>query len=290
MADYGVIELGGTKTIAAVGHPDGSIERSRRFETTGPDEIVRLVAGHLLDSGVGSVGVASFGPLELRKGEPDYGKIVDTPKPGWSGTNLVERFNDALGVPVELNTDVNAAALAEGRWGAASDVDHHAYVTVGTGIGFGLVAQGDLLGGLSHPELGHLHVVRRDGDEYPGSCPYHGDCLEGLASGPAIAARFGGPAEHLDGDAASKAADLAGFYLSQAIRALCYSVSPQRVVIGGGLSNIAGFHEAVADHLASAMAGYRRLPEHDQPGFIVSPELADSGLAGAILLAMRAGA
>jgi fructokinase len=286
---YGAVELGGTKTLVTTGNGDGELGETVRLETgdkPGPvvDAIVKILAPHELSS----IGIASFGPLELRPGHPDFGSILATPKPGWAGFNLVDAIGDRLGLPVALDTDVNGAALAEGIWGQSRGLDHHAYITVGTGVGAGIVISGGVLRGLAHPEFGHIAVARHPRDDFDGGCPYHRSCLEGMAAGPSLEARFGARASRLGPAETDEAVAFSAFYLAQAIRTLIYTVSPQRVVVGGGVSRLPGFHAAVRALLADQLSGYGVLQEHSAEGFIAAPGLGDrSGLMGGIALAAR---
>ncbi|MDE1150158.1 MAG: ROK family protein [Azospirillaceae bacterium] len=295
MKRIGALELGGTKAIVGAALMDGttrpqSIETSR-IPTTTPEETLARCADALRGlgarlGGLDAVGIASFGPLQLDPRRPAYGSITRTPKAGWSGAPVRDHLANALGVPVGIDTDVNGAALGEGRWGAAQGLDSHVYVTVGTGIGVGLVVGGRPQHGLVHPEGGHL-LVRRDPtrDPFAGCCPYHGDCLEGLASGPAIEARAGRPATDLADD--DPAWDLVGDYLGQMVANMLFAVSPQRIVIGGGVGGRPGLLQRVRAH------AYRRIGNYiDHPtvadgldAYVVAPGLdGDSGLAGALAL------
>ena len=199
---FGGVEAGGTKFVCVIGTGPHDIAETRRIDVAGPAETLEaaldffrraLTAGRRLDA----IGIGSFGPVELRRSHPRYGFITTTPKPGWSGTDVLGSFAAAFDMPVAFDTDVNAAALAEGRWGAARGLASFVYLTLGTGIGGGAVVEGQLLHGFGHPEMGHIAVPRRPGDTYEGICPFHGDCFEGMASGPAIEARFGRRAELL---------------------------------------------------------------------------------------------
>jgi fructokinase len=211
-----------------------------------------------------------------------------TPKAGWSGTDLTGVFRDALAIPVGLDTDVNGAALGECRWGAGRGLRSIVYVTVGTGIGGGALIDGEPVHGLGHPEMGHVVVRRHPDDQSPGVCPFHGDCLEGLASGPAIAARSGLPAEALIGNDLGEAVEIEAFYLGQLVRDLVYLHAPQRVIIGGGVTGLPALLEQVNERLVIELSGYPGLPQHDS-GFVVSPGLGRlSGLAGGLILAERA--
>jgi len=288
---YAGLEAGGTKFVCVVGRAPDEIVETHRIEVTDPASTVpaavaffeRTVAG---GQALDALGIASFGPVELRPEHAAYGHITVTPKPGWTGTDMVGPFRDALGIPVAFDTDTNAAALAEGRWGAARDVRSFVYLTLGTGIGGGAVVDGRLLRGLVHPEMGHVAVPRRPGDTVPGSCPFHGDCLEGMASGPALAARFGARAETLDAAARDEAVEVVAFYLAAALRGIVFTLAPQRIVLGGGLTQLPGLVVRVRRALARQLANYPALPEHQDAGFVVPAALGqEAGPMGALLLA-----
>jgi fructokinase len=201
-----------------------------------------------------ALGIASFGPLDLRPGSARYGHITTTPKPGWAGTDLVGTVRRRLDVPVVLDTDVNGAAFGEFRWGAGRGLHSSAYLTVGTGIGGGAVIGGRALRGLLHPEMGHLHVQRHPDDTYKGACPFHDDCVEGLASGPAIAQRAGRPPADL-GDRHDEMVRIEAWYLAQLVTAVTYLLSPQRIMLGGGVLHLPGLLEAVRDGTVERLNG-----------------------------------
>ncbi|MBB6253768.1 ROK family protein [Nitrospirillum iridis] len=295
MKRIGAIELGGTKAVVGAAVMDGAMRPrpidTLRIPTTTPAETLARCAEALRGlatrmGGLDAVGVASFGPLQLDPRRPGYGGITRTPKPGWAGAPVRDHLADALGVPVAIDTDVNGAALGEGRWGAAQGLNSHVYVTVGTGIGVGVVVGGRPQHGLVHPEGGHL-LVRRDTalDPYGGHCPYHGDCLEGLACGPAIEARVGRPATDLPDD--HPVWDLVGDYLGQMVANLLFVLSPQRIVIGGGVGGRPGLLTRVRHHAHRHIGGYIDHPAlaDGLSGFVVPPGLdTGSGLAGALAL------
>ena len=282
---FGVAELGGTKALVGFGDPTGALSDVVRVPTTSPTETMSRVIAHLGSrDDLTSIGIASFGPLELREHHDRFGHITNTTKPGWSQISVLKPVQEAFDLPIGLDTDVNGAALGEGRWGAARGLEDFVYLTVGTGIGGGAVSGGRLVRGLAHPEMGHVVVERRAGDRFEGVCDYHGDCLEGMASGPALEARFG---KSVRNDA-EEAVELAAFYLAQGIRDFVYTLSPQRVVVGGGVANLAGLVPAIERHLAQRLGSYPGLAEHDA-GFVVRAGLGDrSGLAGALILAENA--
>ena len=291
---WGGIEAGGTRFVCAVGAGPGRLEAETRFPTTTPEETLGRAVGFLRENagaGLTAVGIGSFGPLDLRKESPTYGRVTSTPKLAWEGVDLVGAVSDGLGVPVALDTDVNASALAEHLWGAAMGVDDLVYVTVGTGIGGGAMANGRLVHGLVHPEMGHMRVPHdRGADDFDGVCPYHGDCLEGLASGPAIERRWGRPPELLPDD--HPAWDLEAGYLAAGVANLVCTLSPRLVVIGGGVMGRRSLLPRIRDGVTELLGGYVGAPEVSDAidEYIVSPALgARSGVLGAIALAQTAG-
>ncbi|MER5713160.1 ROK family protein [Streptomyces sp. NPDC042898] len=291
---FGAIESGGTKFVCLVGSAPDRIEAEIRFPTGEPAPTLaraiaffeeRAAATGPLDA----VGIASFGPLELRPGHAKFGHLSATPKPGWSGVDVAGPVAAALGVPVGIDTDVNGAALGEGRWGAAQGLDTYVYLTVGTGIGGGAVIGGKVVSGLVHTEMGHLTVPRIDGDAFPGSCPFHGDCWEGLAGGEAMGARWGTPAEELTGGALREALRLEAAYLAAGLRNIVYTTAPQRIVIGGGVAELPGLFSLLRAELSAALAGYPGLPEHAAEDFVVPARLGRlAGPAGGLVLAAEA--
>jgi fructokinase len=286
---YGGIEAGGTKWVCAVGNGPSDMSGTT-FPTTEPDEtIARAVDFFAANGGLAAVGVGSFGPIERRRSSQSFGFITTTPKPGWAQTDLAGRLEESLDVPVAFDTDVNAAALGEQRWGAAVGLDSFCYVTVGTGIGGGVVVNGRLVHGLLHPELGHMRIPHdRVEDPFPGSCPYHGDCFEGLASGEAMRLRWGKAAHDLDDDAAWQ---LEAHYLALGLTNVICAVSPERIILGGGVMKEATLLARVQERLRELLAGYFDAPElEDRIGdFVVRPGLGDrAGVLGAIALAQAA--
>jgi fructokinase len=294
VATYGGIEAGGTKVVCVVGSGPDDVLVEERFPTTDPASTlarsIDVFREHVADGGeLAAVGVAAFGPVELRRSHAAYGSVVHTPKPGWSGADLVGPLRDALGVPVGFDTDVNGAALAEGRWGAALGLGQFVYLTIGTGIGGGAVVDGRLVHGLGHPELGHVAVPRVPGDDHPGSCPFHADCLEGMASGPALAARFGRPGEELDGADLRHAVELEAAYLASGLRTVVYALAPERIVVGGGVGLLPGLLPRLRARLVESLAGYPGLEEHGAEDFVVPAALGQrAGPLGALLLAEQA--
>lgn len=253
------IELGGTKCIAALARGADIVDR-RAFPTGDPattiPALLACLAGWSAPAPV-ALGLACFGPLGLDPSHDDFGKITTTPKPGWSGADVRGAFAKSFAGPIGFDTDVNGAALAEGRWGAARGADVHVYLTIGTGIGGGVVVGGKSVHGLLHPEIGHIRVRRDTGAKFAGVCPYHGDCIEGLVSGPAIAARTGRPGEDVadDDPVWREVAD----ELAELIALLLLTLSPNRILIGGGLGIGRAFllpmiRAAAADRLGGYLA------------------------------------
>jgi len=285
---YGAVEMGGTKTSCAVGSTAQDLTDVLTFPTTAPEETLGRVIGYLREHQVEAVGIASFGPVELRAGHPGYGHITITPKSGWSGVDVVGPIRDTMAVPVGFDTDVNGAALGEARWGAGRDLGSFVYVTVGTGIGGGAMLGGYPIHGLGHPEMGHMSLRRHPDDPFPGSCSIHGGCLEGLASGPAIEARFGSPGPQLTEADLDQALRFEAFYLGQMVRNLVYTLAPDKVIMGGGVASMSGLLDAIAGSLEEELGGYPGLEEHG-PGFVIQPGLGPlSALAGGLVLAEAA--
>jgi fructokinase len=279
MSLLGGIEAGGSKFVCAVGSGPDDAE-FREFPTTSPEETMRHVIDFLgAAEPVAAIGIGSFGPIDPNPQSPTFGYITSTPKAGWRNFDFAGTVRRALGVPIVFDTDVNAAALAESRWGAARGLRNFIYITVGTGLGGGALVDGRLLHGRLHPEMGHISVphdpVR---DPFPGVCPYHGDCLEGLASGPAIEARWGRPPHLLpDGHGAW---DLEAGYLALGIVSWACTLSPERIVLGGGVVQREELFPKIRVRVAELLNGYLETPE------IVPPKLGTrAGVLGAIALA-----
>lgn len=285
------IEAGGTKFICAVASGPDDIRVSERIPTTTPEETLGQVtafferAGQELapEESIAAWGVATFGPAGVRLDAKDYGFITTTPKPGWAHTNVLGALQQAAARPAGFDTDVNGAALAEWKWGAGQGKRSVLYLTIGTGIGGGLCVNGQPLGGLSHPEMGHVWVPRTEEEQqaFTGHCPYHGACLEGLASGPALAARWGAPAETLPEDHPAWALQIE--YLAQALCGFIYTLSPEIIVLGGGVGVRESLLPPLRERVAALVNGYTPLPS------IVPPGLGDrSGVMGAVALGQAA--
>ena len=289
---YGAIEAGGTKFVCAAGTGPGDLQAAR-FPTSTPAATMAPVIDFFrqLNSGrLAAIGIGSFGPIDLHKDSPDYGRITSTPKPGWQNFDLCGTVAAALGVPIGFDTDVAASALGEGRWGGARGLSDFLYLTVGTGIGGAAVVEGRVLHGLIHSEMGHVRIphdtVR---DPFAGSCPYHADCFEGLACGPAMNARWGLPAQQLPPD--HEAWALEANYIALGLVNFALTLSPQRMLLGGGVMQQPHIFELVRDEFARLLNGY---VQHDEvlyhlDSYIVPPSLgANAGVLGCFVLAERA--
>jgi fructokinase len=287
---YGGIEAGGAKWVCAVGTGPSDMRGMTTIPTTAPDETIARAVEFFAANGVlEAVGVGSFGPIDLRRSSRSFGFITTTPKPGWAQTDVAGRLEESLDVPVAFDTDVNAAALGEQRWGAAVGLGSFCYVTVGTGIGGGVVVNGRIVHGLLHPELGHMRIPHdRVADPFPGCCPYHGDCLEGLASGEAMRQRWKRDARELTDDAPWQ---LEAQYLALGLVNVICALSPERIILGGGVMQQPTLLSRVQERLRGLLAGYFDAPElKDAIGdFVVRPGLGDrAGVLGAIALAQEA--
>lgn len=288
---YAGIELGGTKCVAILGRGPGEIVARESLPTTSPEETLGRLSDVLDEwrskEGIESLGIASFGPVDLDPRSPAYGHITTTPKPGWTGVDVVGPLRRAAGAPAAFDTDVNGAALAEMRWGSGRGFGDFAYVTVGTGVGVGLIANGLPMRGFAHCEMGHIRVARLPGDDFPGSCPFHGDCVEGLAAGPSLIARVG--TEKIE---KLKTDDPLWESVSWALAQLCHSIvcaaAPQAIAMGGGvLDRQPHLLERIERMLTLSINGYLTLP--NEGSYVRSPELGrDAGPLGAIALAMGA--
>lgn len=289
---FGAVEAGGTKFVCAIGDESGTIRSELRFATADPASTlakVRDFFGEFRDGLTASaIGVACFGPVILDRRSAKYGFIANTPKAGWSNVDIACMLAREFSCPVGFDTDVNAAALAEHRWGAGRDTKNLVYLTVGTGIGGGVLIDGVPLHGLMHPEIGHIHPRRHPLDaSFAGVCPFHGDCLEGLASGPAILARTGSELQHLD--AAHSQWDLEADYLGQLCAQLVLTISPQRIIIGGGVMAQQRLFPLVRRRMLHWLGGYVERDEirADIDRYVVPPALgAHAGVLGALSLAI----
>ncbi|MGP1664840.1 MAG: ROK family protein [Rhodanobacter sp.] len=294
-ARYGAIEAGGTKFICEVADAEGVILAATRIATTTPADTLAAVLDFFAlhetaDCQYTAFGIASFGPVDINPDSPSWGQILNTPKAGWSGTNLVAPLARRFNCPVNIDTDVNAAALAEYRDGAGRGCKLVVYITVGTGIGGGICVEGSSLPTTLHPEMGHIRVLRHPADmSFAGVCPFHGDCLEGLASGPAIVARFGTSLDKLS--PAQGGRDIVGYYLGQLATNVILMLAPQRIIFGGGVMSDVVLLDEIRATAGKLLNGYAGLGTSADAlrDMIVAPGLAGrSGIAGALALARAA--
>jgi fructokinase len=290
----GGIEAGGTKFVCAVGSGPDDMRELVRIPTTTPQEsIARSIEFFRTQRDklgpLAAIGIASFGPIDPKPGSPTHGYITSTPKPGWGNTDFAGAIARGLDVPVGFDTDVNVAALGEWRWGAGQGLDNLIYLTIGTGIGGGGLVNGKLMHGLVHPEMGHIRVPHDlAADPYPGHCPYHGDCLEGLACGPAMNERWKQPSQNLPADHPAWA--LEAEYLAWALVDIICTLSPERIILGGGVMANTQLFPLVRARVQQLLNGYVQSPaiQRDIDRYIVPPGLGDrSGVLGAFALAQQ---
>jgi fructokinase len=288
---YAGVELGGTKCVAMLAHGPGEVLEREAVPTTTPRETLTAIEQILLawqqEQGFDALGIASFGPVDLHPDSPTWGHVITTTKPGWSGADIASRLRQRLGVPVAFETDVNGAAIAEMRWGAGREMSDFAYITVGTGVGVGLIVNGLPTRGFLHSELGHVRVAQRAGDEWSGVCQFHGPCVEGLASGPAIKARVA-PRDVEQVGPDDPVWDSVAWALGQLCHVIVCAAAPDAIAIGGGVMerqpHLLG---RIGRMLGDSLTDYMPLPR--EKDYVVAPALGrDAGPLGAIALAMDA--
>ncbi len=288
---FGGIEAGGTKFVCTVGSGPNNIVAETRFPTTGPEETlgkaISFFKEYQKDRKLDALGIATFGPLDLNPNSTTYGYITKTPKPGWSDVDFLGVMEAELKIPIGFDTDVNGALLGEHRWGAAQGLDNSIYLTIGTGIGGGAMINGKLVHGLVHPEMGHVMLPPRADDPDPeGHCAYHGNCLEGMAAGPALEKKWSIRAENLPKD--HPAWDLEAYYLATALHGFICTLSPQRIVLGGGVMNQRHLFSLVRHKTQKSLRDYVQHPVllENIDTYIVPPALGNkAGVLGAIALA-----
>jgi len=289
MPVYGGIECGGTKFVCATADESGQLLARTEFPTALPAETISRAMAFFREQPheLTSIGIGSFGPVDLHRESPRFGYITSTPKPGWPDTDVAGAVRRATGLPVAFDTDVNAAALGEFRWGAARGLDTFMYLTIGTGLGGGGMVNGRLLHGLVHPEMGHIRVPHdRTADPFPGNCPFHGDCLEGLVAGPAVEARWGQRGETLAPE--HPAWDLEAHYIALGLATWICTLSPERIILGGGVMRQASLFAKIHREVLALLNGYIQAPEILEciNQYIVPPALGgNAGVLGAIALA-----
>lgn len=282
----GAIEFGGTKTICALGNKEGKIIEQITIPTEGPEVTLSKVVNFFANKKIEKMGIGSFGPIQVNKKYKSYGTILETPKTEWRYISLLKRLRKSLpsSLPIILDTDVNAAAYGEMKWGAARGLDSCVYFTIGTGIGAGAVVNEKVVHGLLHPEAGHMYIKRHLNDDFMGCCPYHGDCLEGLASGTALEKRWGKNGKKLENEFAW---DIEAYYLAQAAINATYTYAPEKIIFGGGVMNHLGLIDKVRENFHNLLNGYIQKDFINVENYISLPGLEGiSGLKGALALAI----
>ena len=285
MAKIAAIEAGGTKFICGIGNEKGEIFEKISIPTTTPEETMKKVIEYFKEKEFEAMGIGSFGPIDPVKSSETYGYISKTPKPHWGDYNIVGELKKNFNVPMEFDTDVNGAALGESLWGAGKGLNNVMYITVGTGIGAGAVVNGKMLQGLTHPEMGHIFVKRNENDKYEGKCPFHSDCLEGLASGPAIEERWGEKGYNLENK--NEVWELEAYYLAQALVNYILILSPEKIIMGGGVMKQKHMFPLIRKNVKEFLNGYVHKKEilEDIDNYIVYPGLEEnSGLIGSLAL------
>jgi len=282
----GAIEAGGTKIICGIGTEKGELLEKIHFETLMPEETMPKIINYFKEKNIKALGIGTFGPVDVNPTSSTYGYILDTPKAGWSMYPFLDEIKKSINVPIIIDTDVNGAALGESMWGIAKDVDSCVYITIGTGVGAGFCSEGRLLHGLLHPEMGHILLRKHPKDTYLGKCPFHGDCLEGLASGPAIEERFGIKAYELPAD--HIAWEIEAYYIAQALINYTMILSPNKIILGGGVMKQKQLFPLIRQEFIKQLNGYIKKPElsSDINNYIIYPGLGDhSGMYGSLALA-----
>lgn len=294
MSLFGGIEAGGTKFVCAVGTGPDDLRAEIRFPTSTPEDCIGQAIAFFREQAkrepLEAIGIASFGPVDPNPASPTFGYVTTTPKPHWAHTNFAGPIREALGIPVGFDTDVNGAALGEYRWGAAQGLDTFVYLTIGTGLGGGAMVNGKLLHGLVHPEMGHMPIPHNwDADPYPGFCPYHGDCWEGLSAGPALEGRWGVRAYNIPPE--HPAWELEAHYLALGLVNIICTLSPQRIIMGGGVMDQQHLFPLIHNNVYTMLNGYIQASQllENMDTYIVPPGLgSQSGVLGAIALAEAA--
>jgi len=281
----GALEAGGTKMVCAIGNEQGTITDRLVIPTETPEKTIPKLIGYFKNHGIEALGIGTFGPADLNPASETYGTITTTPKTDWANYNIRSAFADTLKIPVGFDTDVNAAALGEATFGCMQNINNGIYITIGTGIGIGVLAEGSLLHGMLHPEGGHILLPRHPSDTYQGRCPYHTDCFEGLASGPAIEGRYGKKAAELAD--VPKVWELESDYIAHALVNYILILSPERIVLGGGVMHQKQLFPLIRRKVAELLNGYVKTKELENlDSYIVPPSLNDNqGILGCLQLA-----
>ncbi len=284
----GALEAGGTKMVCAIGDETGKIFEQISIPTITPEETVPKMVEYFKKANVEALGIACFGPIDPDKSSPTYGHITSTPKLPWQNYNIVKAFEDALGCPAGFDTDVNGSVLGEVTFGQAKGKKCVAYATIGTGVGVGVFIEGKLLHGMLHPEAGHVLIQRRADDGYPGRCPFHKNCLEGMAAGPAIEERWGKKAIELKDK--KEVWDLEAYYIAQALTGYVLTLSPEMIILGGGVMHQEQLFPMIRNYVKEMLNGYIKTEEiGNMDSYIVPASLHDDqGIMGCLELARRA--
>lgn len=284
---FGALEAGGTKMVCAIGNELGEILERVSIPTETPEITMPKLEEFFSGKGIKALGIGCFGPIDLNRSSKTYGYITTTPKLPWKHYDICGYFREHLGIPVGFDTDVNGSMLGEATWGCAKGLDTAIYITVGTGIGVGVLVGGSLLHGMQHPEGGHILMPVRSDDTYKGKCPYHKTCLEGLASGPAIEARWGLPGKELANR--EEVWDLEAYYLAHALTNYIMILSPQKIILGGGVMHQTQLMEKIRSYVKDIIGGYLVTKElEDLESYITLPSLNDNqGILGALKLGME---
>lgn len=285
----GGIEAGGTKMVCAVGDENGNIKDRISLPTRQPEETLPEMIAYFKKWEIEALGIGCFGPVDLNRNSQTYGHITKTPKPGWENCDVVGIFKEALQIPVGFDTDVNGAVLGEVTWGAARGCENAIYITIGTGVGVGVYSNGALLHGLVHPEAGHMLLQKHETDTYKGRCPFHPNCVESLASGPAIEERWGKKAVELADRA--EVWELEAYYIAQAVANYILTYSPEKIILWGGVMHQEQLFGLVRAKVKELLHGYvhHEMVEEKIDEYIVAPELGENpGILGAIQLGVLA--
>lgn len=284
----GALEAGGTKMVCAIGDETGKIFEQISIPTITPEETVPQMVDYFKKADIEALGIACFGPIDPDKSSPTYGHITSTPKLPWQNYNIVKAFEDALNCPVGFDTDVNGSVLGEATFGQAKGKKCVAYATIGTGVGVGVFIEGKLLHGMLHPEAGHVMIQRRAEDTYPGKCPFHKNCLEGMAAGPAIEERWGKKAIELKDK--KEVWDLEAYYIAQALTGYVLTLSPEMIILGGGVMHQEQLFPMIRNYVKEMLNGYIKTEEiENMDSYIVPASLKDDqGIMGCLELARRA--
>ncbi len=283
---YGAIEAGGTKMVCAIGDEHGKIIEQTSIPTISPEETMPAIIDWFKDKEIAALGIAAFGPIDLDRSSETYGSFTTTPKLKWANYNIVKAMKDALHIPIGFDTDVNGSLLGEITYGQAKGLTDAVYITIGTGVGGGVMSNGKLVHGMLHPELGHMKLVPHPDDTYKGHCPFHKNCLEGMAAGPAIEDRWGRKAIELKDD--DRVWEMEAYYIAQALTNIILVMSPQMIILGGGVMHQQQLFPLIRKKTKEMLNDYIKTDEiADIDHYIVPASLNDDqGIMGCIKLAI----